>query len=131
DPACGSGSFLTAAIHALRASEEGKDAERQLDSILAKINGLDVNPIAVTIARANFVIALADLLKLGRRITIPIFVANSIKLPDLVRTIYGGKEAYSLEVEGTKLVLPVSIFRSLLRSLEVLSVLRDAIMLYH
>src|SRR5207245_1721261 len=43
DPACGSGSFLTAAINLLRNSMRKEDASKQLEVILQHVFGIDFN----------------------------------------------------------------------------------------
>jgi type I restriction-modification system DNA methylase subunit len=58
DPSCGSGSFLRATVtHFLQHNPEGTDNER-LKSILGHVQGIDIHPVAVTIARATYVLAL-------------------------------------------------------------------------
>ncbi len=85
DPTCGTGTFLLPVLQArlgrLRA-ECGDDipSERVRD-VLNGVVGFDINPIAVTAARANFVIALGDLATTGP-LTLPIWRADSILLPD-------------------------------------------------
>ncbi|MFA0750403.1 MAG: hypothetical protein SLRJCFUN_000806, partial [Candidatus Fervidibacter sp.] len=81
DPACGSGTFLFIAIRLLReAGFKGADLVAFCEKHLA---GADVHPLAVTIARTNFVLALADDLRAhGRRLSVPIFMADSLNLPE-------------------------------------------------
>ncbi|HEX5234320.1 MAG TPA: N-6 DNA methylase [Silvibacterium sp.] len=82
DPSCGSGSFLRAAIsHFLRNNPAGTPHER-LREILANVTGIDIHPVAVTIARATYVLALGKLVNSARRpIQIPIYLADSLFLP--------------------------------------------------
>jgi len=104
DPACGSGTFLCNAVRILKRnfSEKGMQPTEILDNILESIVGVDINPLAVTIAKANYVIALGDLLKVGKRKIIPIYVADSVKPPKVTRTIMGrGKtRVYEYSVES-------------------------------
>ncbi len=81
DPACGSGTFLHNAIHILK-NEYGNMVA--LEDIINNVIGVDVNPLACLIAKANYLIALGDIL--ARRIpapniVIPIFLADTLKLP--------------------------------------------------
>jgi hypothetical protein len=55
DPACGSGTFLTNAIRLIR-SELSVSKSDLLNSILDNVIGMDVNPLAVVISRANYII---------------------------------------------------------------------------
>lgn len=70
DPACGSGTFLLAAIRRIRAREANPQA--------ANTVGYDLNPLAVLAARANYLIALRDLLPDGGNVEIPIRLCDSI-----------------------------------------------------
>lgn len=58
DPACGSGTFLLAAIRRIR--KRAGTGEDVAASILANIAGFDLNPVAVLSARANYLIAIRD-----------------------------------------------------------------------
>lgn len=60
DPACGSGTFLFHAVLALR--ESAARPTRPKD-ILDRVHGADVNPLAVEMARANYLLALGPLLR--------------------------------------------------------------------
>ncbi len=82
DPSCGSGSFLRAAIsHFLKHNSAGTPHDR-LREILANVKGIDIHPVAVTIARATYVLALGKLVNSARRpVQIPIYLADSLFLP--------------------------------------------------
>jgi hypothetical protein len=84
DPACGSGTFLVAAIRRLRKTL-GKEPSA-LGTILRNVVGLDVQPLAAITSRANYLLALADLLPpaasqetpLAASPDIPVHVCDSI-----------------------------------------------------
>ena len=85
DPACGSGTFL---VHAIRRkmeycrNEERLSDETLLKAILETVKGIDLNPLAVTAARANYIFAIDELLAYyphGREI--PVYLADSIYPP--------------------------------------------------
>jgi len=81
DPACGSGTFLYLAIREKR--ERLKDSSETLLHILDSVVGADIHPLAVIIAKTNYILALGDLLKKSRKtITIPIYLADTIWLPE-------------------------------------------------
>lgn len=128
DPACGSGSFLTIAIHRWKDILKVKPKVDQLEEILSSIVGLDVNPLAVTIARANYVIALGDLVRSGKRVTIPIYLADSIKLPLIAASIHG--TVYDLVADGQHLRLPKTVFRDPTKRAFALNALREATQQY-
>ena len=90
DPACGSGTFLFLAIRlvtdALR--REAWPSQRILDHIQANIFGLDVHPLAVLIARTNYLIACAPLLaRKERPFTVPIYLGDSLMYRSVVGTM--------------------------------------------
>jgi len=82
DPSCGSGSFLRASIrHYISTNTGGTDHDR-LREILANVKGIDIHPVAVTFARATYVLALGKLVSSARRpIQIPVYLADSLFLP--------------------------------------------------
>ena len=84
DPACGSGVFLMAAIRRIRARYESQPPGERPDpaelgrDILAGVVGFDLNPLAVLSARANYLIAIGDLLPQLDDVRIPVFLHDSI-----------------------------------------------------
>ncbi|MBI3945574.1 MAG: SAM-dependent DNA methyltransferase [Armatimonadetes bacterium] len=85
DPACGSGTFLVLIIRRLRqwARECGvSESQTLLPALLQNVVGFDLNPLAVISARANFLLAIADLLDPeAEPVELPIYLADSIVLP--------------------------------------------------
>ncbi len=80
DPACGSGTFLFTAIRLRSQKLQGASLVEWATSHLA---GLEVHPLAVFIARTNFLLALKDHLKHYRkRLHIPIYMADALSLPE-------------------------------------------------
>ncbi|MCC6124136.1 MAG: N-6 DNA methylase [Pirellulales bacterium] len=103
DPACGSGTFLLAAIRRIRQACPAQDSAFPsppfsplsplpsplssppcpalpcLDAILKNVVGIDLNPLAVMAARANYLIAIQDLIPAaGEPLDIPIYLGDSI-----------------------------------------------------
>jgi len=77
DPACGSGTFLFTAIRLLK--RQGLSGGALVGHCLEHIVGVDVHPLAVVIAKANYVLALAEDLKGYRQhVTIPVYMADSL-----------------------------------------------------
>lgn len=82
DPACGSGTFLFLAVRALR--EHGLKGQALVTEAEQHLLGFDVHPLAVTVARANFVLALREDLQAAKNtVSIPIWMANSLAVPEL------------------------------------------------
>src|SRR2546421_8574959 len=58
------------------------ETDKLLPALLQNVVGFDLNPLAVISSRANFLLAVADLLKtIEEPIELPIYLADSIVLP--------------------------------------------------
>ncbi len=91
DPACGSGTFLVLII--ARMIELGRALMLQesdlLHAILNNVVGFDLNPLAVLTARVNYLLAIANLLEHRRRdITIPVYLADSVRMPAMSKELF-------------------------------------------
>ncbi|MGA7630227.1 MAG: N-6 DNA methylase, partial [Terriglobales bacterium] len=118
DPSCGSGSFLRAAItHFLQHNPEGTDNER-LKLILGNVQGIDIHPVAVTISRANYVLALGKLISTARKpIQIPVYLADSLFLPreveaSLIEQLSGVEITYGGRKDQRIVVMPEMLIHS-------------------
>ena len=81
DPACGTGTFLRAAIAHMRSGSD--EDTSQLKNIVSNIAAIDVDPVAVLIAKATWVISTIDLLpSAAEPVSIPVYNADSFFLPD-------------------------------------------------
>lgn len=87
DPACGSGTFLFTAIKIKKEKLRTKFTSKEdlVKHITESVVGIDVNPIAVIISRANYLVALRDLLPIKGTIRIPVYLANSVVVPEKER----------------------------------------------
>ena len=139
DPACGSGTFLCNAIHMARKElqSRGEPLDKVLEFILDNIVGVDVNPVAVIIARANYLMALGDLRQLGKKIVIPVYVADSIKMPKVLPTFLptlaakGPIEVYDVEVDDRHHIqVPKSLIAKKAVLSEVFEAFKDAVSAY-
>ncbi len=75
DPTCGSGAFLVAALERLRTAR-GPDVKAH--ELLTGVVGIDLHPLAVASARANYLLAIADLIKSNDDIVLPVYCANAL-----------------------------------------------------
>lgn len=102
DPACGSGTFLFNAI--LQLADNGLTGRDLVDFALNNIVGIDVHPLAVTIARVNYLLALSDHLETGNgngegdAPPLPIFLADALIRPLENRS----PDAVSIPVDWSK-----------------------------
>lgn len=112
DPSCGSGSFLRATISHFLHHNAGGTPNDRLREILANVKGIDIHPVAVTIARATYVLALGKLVNAARRpIQIPIYLADSLFLPrevekDLAEELSGIEITFGPRRNERRFVLP-------------------------
>lgn len=106
DPTCGSGSFLRATISRLRKVAPPGDRSALLRTILDHVVGIDIHPVAVTIAKATYLLALGDLVREAKRpIQVPIYLADSLFLPSEVRQLrFGEVPGYEIRFGGDRSV---------------------------
>jgi len=111
DPACGSGTFLRVAIELIR-ERSGLTDNDLLEEVLGKVVGVDVHPLAVTISKATYLLAMKDLVPQSHRpITLPVFLANSLRTPPRKETASLLAETTEVDVGGRKFDLPVDFVR--------------------
>lgn len=100
DPACGSGSFLRAAIHRLKQLHPKISVEQINDHVY----GIDIHPLSVQIAKTTMLLALGkDISKSKKPIHINIIQANTLLAPDGVKDLFGGSFEMSIDKEKYKL----------------------------
>jgi len=100
DPACGSGTFLFITIKLKKELLRSRLSRQELlDHILNSVMGIDINPVAVVIARANYLIAIRDLLPAEGVLRIPVYLANAITIPEYEKdNVLIGRLGGSVEV---------------------------------
>lgn len=74
DPTCGSGTFLLEAIRRRRKADSGATAQ----SLLAGINGIDLNPLAVLAAKGSLAVFLSPHLDPAHPIRLPVYLADAV-----------------------------------------------------
>jgi len=126
DPACGSGTFLTNAISILRKNG------CSLEEVLGNVYGMDLNPLAVAIARTNYLLALGKLIEKRKGpVFIPVYMADSIKLPAVRKELVHGINVIAIDVDRkTQLDLPLEIALNDSRLKDVLTVFAEILTEY-
>ncbi len=119
DPACGSGTFLYHTI--VRLIEKGTP----LRVITKSVSGIDINPVATIITKANYLIAISDLIEGSEEITLPVYTRDCLRYPDLFD--YGAKIGKHDIVIGNP---PWVVMRSL-KDREYQNFLKNEVLSYH
>lgn len=107
DPACGSGTFLVAAIRAGLArldQEELGDDDEALATLTDAVIGFDINPVSALMSRVNLLLALGDRATAMPEVTFHVYQADSIVLP----RIEAGQMALADKAEDV-LIVPTAI----------------------
>lgn len=116
DPACGSGTFVFTALR-VKKKLLNYDKTKLLEHLIENVVGVDVHPLAVIVSKANFLLAISDIINVRRRsIYIPIYLADSIRLPDMRSpTISMGISIpfYEFDAKGEKIRLPSILIEKL------------------
>src|SRR5260370_863803 len=79
---------------------------------LANVKGIDIHPVAVTISRATYVLALGPLVRAARKlIQIPVYLADSLFLPreveqNLIERLTGIEISYGQRKDVRRVVMP-------------------------
>lgn len=108
DPSCGSGTFLFHAIRRyLRAADDaGTASAAAVDEVTAHVIGMDVHPVAVTLARVTYLLAIGlDRLKDGERgpLAIPVYLGDSMQW-EQSRDLIGGVDRVTISTEGDSII---------------------------
>ncbi|MBI4649657.1 MAG: SAM-dependent DNA methyltransferase, partial [Bacteroidia bacterium] len=86
DPACGSGSFLRAAIHRLKRLHPKISVEQLSENIF----GIDIHPLSVQIAKTTLLLALGkEIVKSKKPVHLNIILANTLFAPEGAKNLFG------------------------------------------
>ena len=94
DPACGSGTFLRAAVRAFieTAREKGHDAAWTVERLPRAVTGIDIHPVSVRLARATWVLAARETIResgaAARNLTVPVYLGDSLQLRTAPRNMF-------------------------------------------
>jgi hypothetical protein len=109
DPSCGSGTFLYLAVREKR--ERLGDTRQTLEHILGSVVGVDIHPLAVTVAKTNYILALGDLLGKRRgKVHIPIYLADTLRPPE--RWAETALADYEVTIDDQTIYLPQALLES-------------------
>lgn len=109
DPACGSGTFLYMAIREKRRLLAHMKPATLIQHIVGSVVGMDIHPLAVIVAKANYVLGLGELMAQRRqRISVPVYMANSIRPPEheVRRELWQEVDCYRAEIANRVVHIP-------------------------
>lgn len=111
DPACGSGSFLRAAIH--RIKELNPDVT--VEELNEHIYGIDIHPLSVQIAKTTLLLALGkEIINSKKPIYLNVVLANTILAPEGVKDLFGKEFLLNIDKERfhltTEILEDVNLF---------------------
>ncbi|MFL6239304.1 MAG: N-6 DNA methylase [Actinomycetes bacterium] len=134
DPACGSGTFL---FHAVRkflteADRAGLSVADKLDRLTRQIVGVDVHPVAVTLARVTYLMAIGtSLITSSERgpLSIPVYLGDTLQADQSTGTLSSGalviQTADDRALFEDELVFPERVVDDAARFDQLVSVLAD------
>ena len=100
DPACGSGSFLIAAVHWFRKL----NPQITVDELNSSIYGIDIHPLSVQIAKTNMLLALGkEIVDSKSPVHINVILANTLLAPDGVEDLFGKSFKMTIDKESIEL----------------------------
>ncbi|MFA7421062.1 MAG: N-6 DNA methylase [Melioribacteraceae bacterium] len=122
DPACGSGSFLIAAVHRFREL----NPKISVEEINASIYGIDIHPLSVQIAKTNMLLALGkDVVNARTPVHINVILANTLLAPDGVDDLFGNQFKMQIDKDtlelSSKILNDVKVFDEALELAEELA----------
>jgi hypothetical protein len=96
DPACGSGSFLRAAIHRIKELNPGVTVEE----LNEQIYGIDIHPLSVQIAKTTLLLALGkEVINAKKPVYLNIILANTLLAPEGVQNLFGNEFLLNIDKE--------------------------------
>lgn len=104
DPACGSGTFLRAAVRAFidAAREKGHDAAWTVERLPRAVTGIDIHPVSVRLARATWVLAARETIResgtAAQNLTVPVYLGDSLQLRTASRDMFS-RDTVTITVE--------------------------------
>lgn len=129
DPCCGSGTFITSLIRMVLEENEGKPNDVRLNEVLARVKGIDLNPLAALTTRINYFINLSHLIGDEDEFDVPVYLGDASYVP---KPIQKGKVAcleYVINTEKGPLevVLPRSAVADVARFSKTMTALETHI----
>ena len=111
DMCCGSGTFVVETIKIVAEELEDLSESQKRDKIISCVTGFDIDPLAVILARINWLMVAKPFISISGsdKITIPIYNADSLFAVTPVSTNEGEGNFYSLSLLDEQVNLPKTL----------------------
>ncbi|NJN77427.1 MAG: SAM-dependent DNA methyltransferase [Saprospiraceae bacterium] len=120
DPSCGSGSFLRAAIKAIKNQYPTLEANQINDMVY----GIDIHPLSVQIAKTTVLISLGKSIANAKKpVRINVILANTLLAPEGVQTLFGGE--FKLNIDRKDYIINTQVLNDVQLFDEALQVCDD------
>lgn len=119
DPCCGSGTFLNVMIDKVLHETTLRSKDEQLKSVLSRVKGIDLNPIAVLTARVNYFLNISHLLTDNRPIDIPVYLGDASYVPETVE--YDSIKCLDYVISTTKEPIEIMVPQSMVDNVSKLA----------
>jgi len=116
DPACGSGSFLRAAIHRIKEL----NPEVTVEELNEHVYGIDIHPLSVQISKTTLLLTLGkEIINAKKPVYLNIILANTLLAPEGIQNLFGNEFLLSIDKEKyhltTQILEDVKLFDEALR----------------
>ncbi len=115
DPCCGSGTFLNVMIDKVLDEECNMSDDEKLVSVLKRVKGIDLNPIAVLTARVNYFINISHLMKKNHPVDIPVYLGDASYVPKTIE--FDNVECVDYIISTTKESINITLPKSVVNDI--------------
>lgn len=114
DPCSGSGTFVTVLIKKVIEELKESDKKEKLNSVLRRVKGIDLNPLAVLTTRINYFINISPFVQDDDEFEIPVYLGDSSYVPEKIKIENVDCLSYNIQTikGGINIDLPLSIVKN-------------------
>lgn len=125
DPCAGSGTFVVVMIRKVLQETASLEPSARLQAVLRRVNGVDLNPLAVLTSRINYFINIAPLITDEEYIEIPVYLGDSSNIPATI--IEDGIEFLTYSISTLRGPFEIKLPKSVIKDKDHFSITMSAI----
>ncbi len=125
DPCAGSGTFVVVMIRKVLEDSASLCSSKRLQAVLERVNGVDLNPLAVLTTRINYFINIAPLISDEEYLEIPVYLGDSSNIPETINV--DGVEYLTYSISTMKGPFEVKLPKSALKDKDRFSLTMSSI----